>query len=43
MGLAIAVPGLLMGGVLHHREERLALELEELQELLAGALRREAA
>ncbi len=43
MGLAIAVPGLLMGGVLNHREERLALELEELKELLGGALRKEAA
>lgn len=38
MGLAIAVPGLLMGGVLHHREERLTLELDELREILAGAL-----
>lgn len=38
MGLAIAVPGLLMGGVLHHREERLALELDQLEELLGGAL-----
>lgn len=38
MGLAIAVPGLLMGGVLHHREQKLALELEELKELLGGAL-----
>lgn len=38
MGLAIAVPGLLATGVLHHREERLATELSELKELLAGAL-----
>jgi len=38
MGLAIAVPGLLMGGVLNHREERLALELDQLEELLGGAL-----
>jgi biopolymer transport protein ExbB len=38
MGLAIAVPGLLMGGMLHHREERLAHELDELREILAGAL-----
>ena len=43
MGLAIAVPGLLMGGVLHHREERLALELDELREVLAGALTTRAA
>ncbi len=43
MGLAIAVPGLLMGGVLHHREERLALELDELREILAGALTTRAA
>lgn len=41
MGLAIAVPGLLMGGFLHHREQGLMLELEELEELLAGAFRRE--
>jgi biopolymer transport protein ExbB len=38
MGLAIAVPGLLMGGILHHREERLAMELDELKEIFAGAL-----
>ena len=37
MGLAIAVPGLLTGGVLHHREQKLALELEQLKALLAGA------
>lgn len=42
MGLAIAVPGLLMGGVLHHKERKLALELEELKALLAGALRLDA-
>lgn len=38
MGLAIAVPGLLMGGILHHRQERLSLELEQLKELLGGAM-----
>ena len=38
MGLAIAVPGLLMGGFLHHKEERLAMELDELKEILGGAL-----
>lgn len=38
MGLAIAVPGLLMGGMLHHREQKLAIELDELKALLAGAL-----
>jgi biopolymer transport protein ExbB len=39
MGLAIAVPGLLMGGMLHHRQQKLELELEELKELLGGAWR----
>jgi biopolymer transport protein ExbB len=39
MGLAIAVPGLLMGGFLHHREQKLRVELEELKALLSGALR----
>jgi biopolymer transport protein ExbB len=38
MGLAIAVPGLLTDGVLHHRGERLTLELDELREILAGAM-----
>jgi biopolymer transport protein ExbB len=38
MGLAIAVPGLLMSGILHHKEERLALELDELKEIFGGAL-----
>jgi biopolymer transport protein ExbB len=38
MGLAIAVPGLLTGGFLHHKEERLATELDELKEILGGAL-----
>jgi biopolymer transport protein ExbB len=38
MGLAVAVPGLLMGGFLAHREQKLALELDELAELLGGAL-----
>lgn len=37
MGLAVAVPGLLMGGVLHHRQQKLELELGELKELLEGA------
>ncbi|MEQ1564996.1 MAG: MotA/TolQ/ExbB proton channel family protein [Myxococcota bacterium] len=43
MGLAIAVPGLLMGGFLHHREERLQHELDELKEILGGAHREEVA
>ena len=38
MGLAIAVPGLLMGGMLHHRQQKLTIELDELKALLAGAL-----
>ena len=38
VGLAVAVPGLLMGGLLHHRQQRLLLELDELRELLGGAL-----
>jgi biopolymer transport protein ExbB len=38
MGLAIAVPGLLASGILHHKEERLALELDELKEIFGGAL-----
>lgn len=37
MGLAVAVPGLLMGGFLRHREEKLRLELEELKALLGGS------
>jgi biopolymer transport protein ExbB len=37
MGLAIAVPGLLCGGFLHHRQQKLELELDELKELLGGA------
>ncbi len=40
MGLAIAVPGLLMGGVLHHFEQKLTLELEELKAILSGSLKR---
>ena len=36
MGLAIAVPGLLVGGILHHKEERLSLELFELKEIPHG-------
>jgi biopolymer transport protein ExbB len=39
MGLAIAVPGLLMGGLLHHRQQKIALEIEELKELLGGSWR----
>jgi biopolymer transport protein ExbB len=37
MGLAIAVPGLLTSGVLHHREHKLALELEQLKARFGGA------
>jgi biopolymer transport protein ExbB len=37
VGLAIAVPGLLMGGALSRREQRLAAEIEELKAILAGA------
>lgn len=37
MGLAIAVPGLLMGGVLHHREHQLTVELERLKARFGGA------
>ena len=37
VGLAIAVPGLLMGGALGRREQRLAGELDELKAILAGA------
>jgi biopolymer transport protein ExbB len=37
MGLAIAVPGLLMGGILHHKEHHLALELERLKARFGGA------
>lgn len=40
MGLAIAVPGLLTGGMLHHRQQKLAIELEELKAILSGAMRR---
>ena len=40
MGLAIAVPGLLMGGVLHHKEQKLTHEVEELKAILSGALHR---
>lgn len=39
MGLAIAVPGLLMSGILHHRQQRLEAEIEELKALLGGAWR----
>lgn len=38
MGLAIAVPGLLAGGILDHHQQRLAHELATLKELLGGAL-----
>lgn len=37
MGLAVAVPGLLTGGMLHHRQQKLELELDQLKELLSGA------
>ncbi|MDP2309459.1 MAG: MotA/TolQ/ExbB proton channel family protein [Pseudomonadota bacterium] len=37
MGLAIAVPGLLMSGFLRQRQTRLAGELEELKAVLGGA------
>ena len=43
MGLAIAVPGLLMGGMLHHREQNLAHDLEGLKAIFSGSLIREAA
>jgi len=43
MGLAIAVPGLLMGGILHHREQNLAHDLEGLKAIYSGSLIREAA
>ncbi len=43
MGLAIAVPGLLVGGILHHREQKLTQELFGLKELLRGAWRGAAA
>jgi biopolymer transport protein ExbB len=43
MGLAIAVPGLLMGGILHHREQNLAHDLEGLRAIYSGSLIREAA
>ncbi len=38
MGLAVAVPGLLMGGFLAHRQHIIGHELDELKELLGGAL-----
>ncbi len=37
MGLAIAVPGLLMGGFLRQRQTSLANDLEELKAVLGGA------
>lgn len=37
MGLAIAVPGLLAGGILHQREVHLRTELDHLEALLGGA------
>ena len=37
MGLAIAVPGLLMGGALHQRQTTLARELQALKAIYAGA------
>lgn len=36
MGLAVAIPGLVLGRVLARREERLLTELDELRELLCG-------
>lgn len=41
MGLAIAVPGLLMGGMLFHKQHKLRLEIDELKALLGGAWRGE--
>lgn len=41
MGLAVAVPGLLMGGFLRHKEDKLRLEIEELKAMLGGAWRGE--
>lgn len=37
MGLAVAIPGLVVGRVLDRKQERLAGELEELKEVLCGA------
>ena len=36
VGLAIAVPGLLMGGFLHHRERNLAHDLDALRSILCA-------
>jgi biopolymer transport protein ExbB len=38
MGLAIAVPGLLAGGMLYHKQQTLELEFDALKALLGGAL-----
>ena len=43
MGLAIAVPGLMMGGFLKQRETSLANELEALKSILGGARQARAA
>lgn len=40
MGLAIAVPGLLVGGALHQRQARLRSDLDSLKAIFAGAERR---
>lgn len=41
MGLAIAVPGLLTGGFLFHKQHKLQHELEEIKALVCGAWRGE--
>lgn len=41
MGLAVAVPGLLMAGFLRHRQDQLSHELGELKALLGGSWRGE--
>lgn len=43
MGLAIAVPGLMMAGYLQQRQRELAIEIDELRAIFAGAHRAEAA
>jgi biopolymer transport protein ExbB len=37
MGLAVAIPGLVVGKILDRKQERLAGELEELKEVLCGS------
>jgi biopolymer transport protein ExbB len=39
MGLAIAVPGLLVGGALHQRQASLRRDLDSLKAIFAGAVR----